>query len=85
MCIAGAEGAETFKTKYIWGPKSPKTPENLFCGAAEDAGKHEHMWMLDAKCAETLEHIYMLGAEGAGTLGHMFISGARTIEKRFTN
>ena len=58
MCIAGAEGAATFKTKCIWGP--PKTP-----------GMLKHMCVLDAKCAETLEHIYMLGAEGAGTLGHV--------------
>ena len=37
------------------GAKVAETPVHLFCGAAEDAGTHEQMCVLDAKCAEMLE------------------------------
>ena len=86
MCIVGAEDAETFKTKWIWAPKSQKRWKIFVFvgGGAKDAETLENMCTLGAGCAETLQHIYLSGAEGAGTLEHIFISGAqsaKTLEK----
>ena len=59
MCIVGAEGAGTFKTRCIFGAGVPNMLEHLFRWGANNAETLERMCMLGAEYAETLEHIYI--------------------------
>ena len=62
---------------YLW-PKVAEAPEHLFCGAAEDAGTHEHMRMLDAEGARTLAHMFVSGAETLGNASKIRLANDET-------